>query len=131
MSLSRPVSAALAILFTAALVLFGQAGLGSITGEVLDATGARLPHATLRLVETDTQAVSSTVTNDVGIFNFPSVAVGRYTLTITSAGFKEKRLSNLTLTAFQQLSLGQIGMEIGEGPSQTITVTAEQQLVKD
>jgi hypothetical protein len=127
----RSVLASLAFFLLAAAPLFGQAGLGSITGEVLDSTGARLPHATLRLLETSTQTVSTTMTNDVGLFNFPSVLVGHYTLTISSPGFKEKQLANLALTAFQQLSLGQISLEVGQGPAETVTVTAEQELVKD
>ena len=128
---AQPVRAGLALLLFAGMPLFGQAGLGSISGEVLDSTGARLPHAVVKLLETSTHTVSTTASNDVGLFNFPSVAVGHYTLTVTNPGFKDKELTNLTLTAFQQLSLGQITLEVGQGTTQTVTVTAEQELIKD
>src|SRR5947209_17499286 len=91
-----------------ALPLFGQAGLGSVNGELVDPTGARLPHAAVRLVEQATQIANSTVTNEEGLFNFPAVVVGRYALSIKAPGFKDKQLSNLVVNAFQQLSLGQI-----------------------
>ncbi|HEY2015937.1 MAG TPA: carboxypeptidase regulatory-like domain-containing protein [Bryobacteraceae bacterium] len=111
--------------------LYGQAGLGSITGEVVDSSGAKLPHAVLRLVEASTQIASTTVTNDQGLFNFPSVVVGNYALTIKAPGFKDKALSNLLVNAFQQLSVGQVTLEVGQGPTETVTVTASQDLVKD
>src|SRR5438552_14561887 len=121
----------LACALLASLPLFGQAGLGSITGEVLDSSGARLPHANVRLVEASTQTASSTSSNGEGLFTFPSVVVGNYTLTIKSPGFKDKQLANLQVSAFQQLSLGQITLEVGSGPAETATVTATQELVKD
>ncbi len=114
-----------------AALLFGQAGLGSITGEVADPSGAKVPHARLRLVEGSTQTALETTSNDDGIFSFPSVLVGQYVLTVTAPGFKEKRLANLNVSAFQQLSLGKVSLELGQGPAETVTVTAEQELVRD
>src|SRR5580704_3091230 len=101
LSLSRSFCFVAAASLLASLPLFGQAGLGSITGEVLDSSGARLPHAAVRLVEDSTQTVSTTTTNDEGLFNFPSVVFGHYSVTITSPGFKDKRVSNLIVNAFQ------------------------------
>jgi hypothetical protein len=116
---------------TSACLLLGQSGTGSITGEVRDATGARLPHASLRLTETDTGIVSTTVTNDEGLFAFPSLVVGQYSLSIKAPRFKDKMLANLTLSAFQKLSLDNIMLEVGQGPAESVTVTTEQELVKD
>ncbi|MCU1237928.1 MAG: hypothetical protein JWP63_5895 [Candidatus Solibacter sp.] len=127
---TRPVCA-LALLAYAALPVFGQAGLGSITGELLDPSGAHVPNAALRLVEPSTQSVRTVVSNTDGLFTFPSVTVGKYTLTIKSPGFKDRQLTNLELNAFQQLSLGQIKLEIGSGPAETVTVTTQQELIKD
>src|SRR5579871_5392570 len=126
----RPVVAILAFL-SIGLPFYGQTGLGSITGEVVDPSGAKLPHATLRLIETATQTAFSTAANAEGIFIFPSVAVGHYTLTITAAGFRERQLANLDVSAYQQVSLGKLTLEVGGGPVETVTVTANQDLVKD
>src|SRR5436309_1349483 len=114
-----------------ALPLFAQAGLGSISGELVDATGARLPRAALRVVEKSTGIATSTASNEEGLFAFPALVVGNYTLTIKATGFKDKQLDNLNLSAFQQLSVGRVTLEVGQGPAETVTVTATQELVKD
>ena len=129
--LARPVCSAIAFACLAVLPVWGQAGLGSITGELLDATGAHVPNAALRLVETSTQSVRTAISNTEGLFGFPSVMVGHYTLTIKVPGFKDKQLANLELNAFQQLSMGPITLEVGSGPAETVTVTTQQELVKD
>jgi hypothetical protein len=126
----RPV-ALFSFICLSASAAFGQAGLGSITGEVVDQSGAKAPNAAVKLVEVETHTNLTTTTNEAGIFNFPSVQVGHYTLTVTAPGFKEKQLANLTVSAYQQLTVGQITLEVGQGAVQTVTVSAEQELVKD
>jgi len=121
----------LALAFVAALPVFSQTGLGSITGEVVDPSGANLPNANLKLVENSTQTTFNTVANAEGIFTFPSVAVGHYSLTIKANGFRERKIENLDVSAYQQLSLGKLTLEVGQGPIETITVAANQDLVKD
>lgn len=118
-------------LFGCSLAAFGQAGLGSIQGIVGDSTGATVPNANVKIVQTSTNAERSTVSNDGGLFTFPSLVPSEYSLTITAAGFKVRKIDNLLLNNFQVLSLGKIDLEVGEGPATTITVTAEQQIVKD
>src|SRR5579863_4041815 len=130
MSTPRVAFATLA-LFSLGLPLPGQTGLGSITGKVVDPSGASIPHAELRLVETSTQTVSTTAANTEGIFTFPSVAVGHYILTTKAPGFRERQLSNLEVSAYQQISLGNLTLEIGQGPVETVSVSAQQDLVKD
>ncbi|MGO9256875.1 MAG: carboxypeptidase regulatory-like domain-containing protein [Bryobacteraceae bacterium] len=128
---ARYVRNSLTIFLLAALPLLGQTGLGSVTGEVVDPSGANIPHANLKLVETATQTTFATSANDEGIFTFPSVAVGHYRLTITAAGFRDRQLDNIDVSAYQQVSLGKLTLEVGQGPAQTVTVEANQDLVKD
>ena len=111
--------------------VFAQGGLGSITGTVIDPSGAVVPGASVRLLEVSTQGARAISTNEAGLFTLPSVVPGKYTITITASGFKEKKLENIALNAFQQISLGQLALEVGEGVTSVVTVTAEQQLVKD
>src|SRR5581483_1549841 len=58
------------------------------------------------------------------------VVVGTYTVTINRPGFKERKIANLGVNAFQQVSLGQITLEVG-APTDSVTASAEQALVKD
>src|SRR5271165_1053498 len=122
--LARTLCLVATIFCLAALPLLGQTGLGSITGEVVDSTGANLPHADLRLVEKSTQTTFATSANGEGIFTFPSVAVGRYTLTIKATGFRDRQLDNLDVAAYQQVSLGKVTLDVGQGPVETVTVAA-------
>ena len=129
--MSRLIQVLCLSLTLAVVPVLAQSGLGSITGVVQDASGAVIGGATIRLTENSTQAVRTATSNDTGLFTFPAVGVGTYTVAVTNPGFKEKKIENLGVNAFQQVALGQILLEIGEGPSSVITVTAEQQLVKD
>src|SRR5258707_5030770 len=92
----------LACLFLAGLPLPGQTGLGSITGVVQDSSGGIVAGATVRLTEKSTQGARTASSNEAGLFTFPAVPVGTYTVTVSHAGFKEKRIDNLSMNAFQQ-----------------------------
>src|SRR5512140_2639937 len=127
----RRLFVVLALVVLMARPSFAQAGLGSITGTVVDPSGAVVPGASVRLLEVSTQGARAISTNEAGLFTLPSVVPGKYTITITASGFKEKKLENIGLNAFQQISLGQLALEVGQGATSVVTVTAEQQLVKD
>jgi hypothetical protein len=80
--------------------------------------------------QTSTRSTYPATTNNVGIFDLPSVPPGSYYVEITAQGFKTKRLENIALNSFQQLSLGTVVLAVGEGPASVITVESEQDLVK-
>lgn len=122
---------ALALAILCPALLLAQGGLGSITGSVVDSSGSYVPGAAVRLVQVTTQSARLVTSNEAGAFNLPSVVPGEYVLTVHASGFKEKKLSNLVVNGFQQLSLGEVRLDIGEGPSTNVVVTAEQQLAKD
>jgi hypothetical protein len=111
--------------------LFGQAGLGTITGSVVDHSAAVIAGAKVQVVEVATKSTREVVTNTQGIFDLPSLVPGQYVLTVTATGFREEKLENILINGFQQLSLGQIMLQVGSGPATSVTVTADQQLVKD
>ena len=66
---------------------FGQGGLGSISGTVVDPSGAVIPSASVVLLEIQTQTTRSITTNEVGLFVLPSDVPGRYTVTVSAPGF--------------------------------------------
>lgn len=108
---------------------WGQAGLGSISGTVVDAADAVVPNAVIRVLQLSTNSERVTVTNESGIFHIPSLVASTYTITITAAGFKAKQIDNLTLNAFQTMTLGRLKLELGSGPATEVKVTAEQQMM--
>ena len=113
------------LLLIAPFAAFGQTGLGTITGTVVDASGASIPGATIKVVQVSTNSQRTTTSNEVGLFTVPSLLPSEYTITITATGFKEKLLEKLQLSAFQILTLGNLSMEVGSGPAVAIDVTAE------
>jgi hypothetical protein len=114
--------------FTLALLFLGAAApaqttQGEIAGNVLDATGAVIPNATVTAKSDQTGAVFSAVSSSVGAYHFPSVPLGRYTLTTTAAGFKSTVNTGVEVrvgstTAFE------ITMSAG-GANETITVQSD------
>src|SRR3954453_198242 len=113
-------------------VALAQSGLGSIAGTVQDASGGAVTGAVVRLTEKATQTARTTTSTDAGLFTFPSLVVGTYTVAIQHPGFKAKRIENIGLNAFQQVALGNVVLEVGApAESVTVTATAEQALVKD
>jgi len=110
---------------------FAQAGLGNITGTVVDSTGLVMPGVSVVLTQQSTQTKRSVTTNGSGVFELPSILPGQYTIAISARGFREKRLEGIDVNGFQQISLNQIRLELGGGPVAEVNVTAEQELVKD
>ena len=79
------IAVLVALVFAAADVS-AQAGSAAVTGVVTDSTGALIPGATVTL--RGPQSEQKTVTTDqLGSYNFPGLAPGRYALRATAAGF--------------------------------------------
>jgi hypothetical protein len=76
-----------ALLLTDALC-WSQTGAGNIQGTVKDPTGAVVPGAKVSIVHTATGGASSTLSNDVGFYLFPSMQVGIYEISVGSAGME-------------------------------------------
>lgn len=91
----------LIILGLATAMAWGQSFLGSITGSVLDATGASIPNAKVVATETRTNVTRDTVTNTSGDYVVADLLPGRYVVTITAAGFKELKSGEIILTGNQ------------------------------
>src|SRR5262245_33077018 len=62
--------------------------LGTITGEVKDATGAALPGATVTAQNVATNAVRTQASNETGAFSFPALPPGAYLIKGELSGFR-------------------------------------------
>ena len=67
---------------TLALALVG----GSISGSVKDSSGGVIPGVMLTLTNTALGTQFKTVTDNQGLYTFPSLPVGRYELTMEATG---------------------------------------------
>jgi len=59
---------------------------GDLTGNVTDQTGAEVAGASVQLLNNGTGAVSTTKSDDRGIYEFTDLTPGVYKLTITATG---------------------------------------------
>lgn len=70
----------------------------SISGRVVDSSGAAIQGAQVAARQTETNVTSSAMTDQEGRFRFPYLRIGAYELTINQPGFREEK-RGLTLTA--------------------------------
>lgn len=101
---------------------------GSIRGTVADSTGAAIPKAAVTATDTNTSIARNVTTNEAGIFVFPDMPIGTYSLKISAAGFKVQNRPALQLLTGQVIDLT-IALEIGS-QTQEITVTSETQQIE-
>lgn len=109
------------LLFSSALV-FGQT-FGEITGEIRDSSGAAVPAVNVTLVNVATNASRSTVTNDSGVYSFPSLPPGTYTVKAEKQGFKSASAKDVSVQVQQTVRLD-IDMAVGS-VTDSIDVSAQ------
>lgn len=97
---------------------------GALTGTVLDPAGAVIPAAQVVLTNQQTRGKQTTTSNESGIFLFPSILPGSYTVDVSVAGFRSYQVKDITITMNERRSLGQIVLQVGQ-VQETIEVTAE------
>src|SRR6185436_16758618 len=97
-----PILAVIAAALLLASPVFAQVDTGTIQGTVLDASGAVVPGATVNLINVDMGVSFQTKTNDVGVYQFPSVRIGSYTLVAEATGFAPTTREGITLSIQQR-----------------------------
>ncbi|WP_321474787.1 TonB-dependent receptor [uncultured Paludibaculum sp.] len=107
--------------------VFGQSGAGTISGQVTDPVGAAIPGASIRLIQEATNREAVTVSSDSGIYSFPSVEVGSYTLSVEVAGFKKMSRTGIVVATATRVSVD-ARMEVGD-VNQTVDVQGEAPLL--
>ena len=94
----------------------------TITGAVLDPTGAVIPNVTITLTNVATGQVRETATNGSGIYTFANVGVGHFNLDATSAGFQKFARTDIVVNTDQTLK-EDVTLTVGNA-AQTVTVQA-------
>jgi hypothetical protein len=121
-------------LFLAVASCWGQQLTGTLSGTVMDTTGAVVPNATVTMVNEASGDTRSTASNSTGYFSITAVRPGTYTVTIGGTGFKSwkeagiafaqgdsKTLPNIKLTVGSTTEV----MEIMEGADAVVPDTGE------
>ena len=103
---------------------FSQNISGVITGTVKDPPGSVIPNANVTLTNQSTGAVQTITTNDSGVFVFPSVLAGTYSVEVSMTGFRSYQVKDLGVTVAERRSLGDVVLQVGQ-VQERIEVTAE------
>lgn len=106
---------------------FAQGGSAVLSGTVTDSTGAAISAAHVVLMNTDTNLAFNADTNGSGLYRFPTVPPGHYSLTVEGKGFQKFQQSGILLTVSQQATID-VALQIGS-ESQTVTVEAGAALI--
>ena len=93
--------------------LAAQTTRGTITGLVVDTSGAVVPGATVTITETATNVITRAKSEPDGMFLMAGVLPGSYSLRVEAGGFKALVKTNLNLSAGERLDIGQLQLEVG------------------
>jgi hypothetical protein len=103
---------------------FAQGATGTITGTVVDSTGATLPGATVNVTEAATGTIRTSVTDEAGLFRFAALNPGRYNVAVELANFRTLNVADVTLLSTETRDLGKLALQVG-GLTETVTITSE------
>jgi len=110
----------------AAALLQGQT-TGALEGTVRDPSGAVVPGARLRILETGTAATRSAETDGTGRYLAPRLEPGAYEITVARAGFRDQVQSGIRVEAGATVQVD-FHLALGEARDQVV-VSAEAILV--
>jgi len=105
-----------------------QSGTGRISGFVKDASGALVPGVSIVAIHEATGVRQETITNQSGLFLFPSLPVGAYTVRAELPGFKPFTNQQNLLTVGADLNLT-IVLQPGD-LREAVVVTGESPMVQ-
>jgi hypothetical protein len=103
--------------FTLPTIVSAQMVGATISGTVVDPTGAVVPGVKIVVKNASTGGIANAITNGVGLFNAPNLQPGTYELTVSTSGFSTLVRSRITLTVGQELVLN-LNLEVGNTTQQ-------------
>src|SRR4029079_6498065 len=121
-TINRCMALALAAILMAAAAT-AQTTSGSLAGIVRDSQGAGVPGVTVSLTNNQRGDQATVVTQEGGVFTFPQVQPGSYTLKVALEGFKTVERTNVVVNANDKLNAGIVTLEVGQR-TETVTATA-------
>jgi hypothetical protein len=110
------------------LSALGQSTFGSISGSVMDASGAALSNAQVTLTNSATGAKQTFTTGGDGLYSFVNVNPDTYIIDVEKTGFKHFKRDSVVVQVQQTVRIDAT-MEVG-AVSETVEVTAETPLLE-
>ena len=100
----------------------------TIHGDVSDASGAAIPNAQVKVLQTATGQVSTTVSGTDGAYVLPNLPVGPYRLEVTAPSFSTYVQSGITLQVGNNVQIN-VALQLG-AVTQEVQVSANAAMVE-
>ncbi len=108
-----------------------QTSRGTVTGRVLDPSGASIVRAQVTLTGVETGVRRSTEANESGMYRFDAVDLGVYNLDVTQAGFRQFLASGIGVGA-NRVTTFDAKLEVGTSDTRIeVNATSSEILTKD
>src|SRR5262245_3355717 len=107
------ILSAICLSWALSLSAFAQTGTSRISGTVTDATGAVVVGAKVTVKNEATGVAYTQVTTGAGLYSFPSLTAGSYTITVEITGFKTTNKTANVLEADTPLVVD-VNLEVGQ-----------------
>jgi hypothetical protein len=124
---ARNVLAVCIVFLCVGSVALAQAGRGSISGLVSDASGAIVKGAKVTALNQATGVTQHTVTSDAGLYSFVSLNPGLYAVTASQKGFENVARNDVPVSV-DQVTTVNIALPVGS-MTETVEVTGAPELV--
>ena len=105
-----------------------QTSTSQISGLVLDASGSAVPQATVTLINEATGVTQKSITSESGVYSFPSIPAGVYTIRVEAKGFKTAVRTGNTIQVNTPVDVD-ITLEIG-ATTESVQVSAASELLQ-
>jgi hypothetical protein len=116
-----------AVIFSTTTV--AQVTTGSVSGTVVDPTGAVVSDATVTLINEGNSAKQQATTSTAGAFRFTFLSVGRYDLEISKPGFRSLKSTGISVDANIEHTVGPFKLEVGQ-TTESVEVSSAAPLVE-
>jgi hypothetical protein len=116
-------------MLAAALVLcqlpaLAQRAAGSIAGEVADKSGAVVPGAVVTVRNEANNSTFDGVTNSSGVFSFPTILPGSYTVTVSAPGLQTYEMQHIVVTQGAAVGIPTIILQVATTKEQIEVVSS-------
>ncbi|MGA7234641.1 MAG: carboxypeptidase-like regulatory domain-containing protein, partial [Bryobacteraceae bacterium] len=107
---------------------YAQSDRGTITGSVTDPSSAVVAGAKVEVRNLDNGSIYKAASTNTGGFTITSVPSGKYSVTVTAAGFKTATETGIEVLLDQTVKID-LTLQVGQ-ISDTVTVTASAEMLK-
>lgn len=93
--------------------LLGQGAEASLSGTVVDSSGAVIPHIKITILNTSTGVTREAMTDSSGFYSVPHLLPGTYNVTASGSGFSSREQTGINLGVGES-RIQNLSMQVGE-----------------